>query len=1446
MSRSATTPAPAALPVPGAERWMLLRGGIQNVWEYDDRRFVFERGRLLLRGQNEAGKTKAMELLFPFLLDADLSPQRLDPFGSVARPMHWNLINEADPDLQARTGYVWLELGRVEEGAPRFATLGCGLRARRGTRDVDHWFFLTSRRVDAGLDLVVDRQPLARAALAGVLGGDGQVFDRGADYRRAVNELLLGMPDEQYGALIETLIQLRRPQLSKSLDLDHLSALLSASLPPLDRGVVGAIAEGFERLDHHRAELEQRLELLEKVRGFEEVHRAHARAVAKGRAVELTRAESAYHAARAEARERAAALASARERHAALEGRAAELDARAQALEERRRALEGSDAYRAALDLDQAEEAARIAAGHAREAARRMEEDGRLAAEGEARRAAASADEAERAERLAGARAAAVERARAAALEGAHAAVEALAVQGEAERAAGALAAVRREREEVIARLRALAGALAQAREAARRAEERARERAEALEAARDALRGAEATRAEAEAAWEGAVEAWAASLRELPRQELPAALPADGAVAPRVFRAGVEALAEPLRRALADARAAAVNRRTSALELAVGLRAERDGLAAAGYPALAPPPWRAPRPADRAGAPLFLLCDFGPGAAGLEPGLEAALEASGLLDAWVEPNGTVLDPLTGEAVLRAGEAVPGATLLDALVPLAAGGVSEERGRAVLASVGLAAPGEEPPGSVWVSADGRFRLGPLRGAHAKPAPAYVGATARERERARRIAELDGRIASAEAEAAAASEAAAAAAARADALAREVAAAPAGEAIEAARVREEARAEALAEARARHAEAEERAAAAERQAREAGAALDRAAGEAGLSAFSRDPEALAERSRAWAVSVEAMVAAARELVRAGASPARTSSRAAATMASTDTAHARDRSASASGSREKADRPASPAARSSAAPALSHLPLRGGRPLLGLRVARPRLRQRLRRASSRTRAPGITARRRGRDLPSERVGARRRRGRGLAGCGHLRLGGSDAPRARLARLALARRRPHAARASRARRAAARAGSGRRPKPRRFPGGSSPGAAAPRTRGPPGPAPRRRPLPRAGRARQGASRPAPASPARSTASPVSGSSTVPFGSTQASSRPDASESRLPSPRSSPAAPGPKWAEKEGTARRAGAVRRPAARARAAARARGSRPPPASRARPGVHRELERARPAVHRGRARRRGPGAAAPPGPPPPRGRPRRDRAPRLLGGRRELLAPELPEGRRRPRLRAAPSTPPRPRPASLPRPAGRRARPRAPRPRSRGPSSARRTASRACASAPASARSRAIASSRSRRTAASAPASPPSPCTASPRRRRCRRRRRARSTAAARARRGARPLGLVGRSRRPPRLALPPATAPCSSSGARPLARGPPRCGRPPPGPGRARRGCTVRALQRPPPLFERLRPRVQLRRPPLQRRVGLRTNAQGGRRCARLGAAPRDRRSPRG
>jgi len=190
---------------------------LQNVWEYDDQRFVFHRGRLLLRGRNESGKTKALEVLLPFLLDADLSPQRLDPFGSMARPMRWNLLNDENPEITTRVGYVWLELGRMVDGAPQMCTIGAGLRAKRTTSGVSVWYFVTSLRVDRDLHpLGPDRVPLSRRRLEEAMDGAGRVFERAADYRKTINTTLFGMPDGQYRALIQALLQLRRPPSSPS------------------------------------------------------------------------------------------------------------------------------------------------------------------------------------------------------------------------------------------------------------------------------------------------------------------------------------------------------------------------------------------------------------------------------------------------------------------------------------------------------------------------------------------------------------------------------------------------------------------------------------------------------------------------------------------------------------------------------------------------------------------------------------------------------------------------------------------------------------------------------------------------------------------------------------------------------------------------------------------------------------------------------------------------------------------------------------------------------------------------------------------------------------------------------------------------------------------------------------------------------------------------------
>ena len=51
-------------------------------------------------------ESKALELLLPYLFDANLRPHRLSTFGSADRTMHWNLMGEGNQG-STRVGYVW-------------------------------------------------------------------------------------------------------------------------------------------------------------------------------------------------------------------------------------------------------------------------------------------------------------------------------------------------------------------------------------------------------------------------------------------------------------------------------------------------------------------------------------------------------------------------------------------------------------------------------------------------------------------------------------------------------------------------------------------------------------------------------------------------------------------------------------------------------------------------------------------------------------------------------------------------------------------------------------------------------------------------------------------------------------------------------------------------------------------------------------------------------------------------------------------------------------------------------------------------------------------------------------------------------------------------------------------------------------------------------------------
>jgi len=96
-----------------------------------------------LIGSNGTGKSKALELLLPFLFDANLRANRLSTFGTGERTMHWNLMGEGATGA-TRVGYVWMEFQRGDG----WFSCGARLQASTHTSTVQPDYFTTSLRSD--------------------------------------------------------------------------------------------------------------------------------------------------------------------------------------------------------------------------------------------------------------------------------------------------------------------------------------------------------------------------------------------------------------------------------------------------------------------------------------------------------------------------------------------------------------------------------------------------------------------------------------------------------------------------------------------------------------------------------------------------------------------------------------------------------------------------------------------------------------------------------------------------------------------------------------------------------------------------------------------------------------------------------------------------------------------------------------------------------------------------------------------------------------------------------------------------------------------------------------------------------------------------------------------------------------------------------------------------
>jgi uncharacterized protein (TIGR02680 family) len=695
--------------------------------------------------------------------------------------MEWNLLLGGKHPSPERLGYTWLEFGRRgADGAEEFRTIGCGLKAVASRGIARHWFFVTSQRPGAELQLLPDtRVPLTREKLREEIGQHGFVYDRAADYRRAVDEHLFGLGPHRYEALVNLLIQLRQPQLSKKPDEKLLSRALTEALPPLSPGLVTTVAEAFRGLDEERDALRSLSEAQEAATDFLGHYRRYAKVAAKRKAAGPRLTQSRYEQLSRDLTAAEEAFAAAQQQLDEAQRELTELETQRAELEARRDALQADPAMRDAERLDQLrqdadrkEKAAKDReSDESRQASQVQKYDGKAAQA--ARQAGTGRDKLaqalhEAATASAGARCAQQHRTavgvldasgwNAALADGAHHVAAAYLDAAEAS-AADILARARRDAQAVADRREQAAAQLGklleESAERARKLQSAQDEEGKLLaevQAAADRVTVADHAVAERMRLLLDAYHSYLSGLVELrvtDPDELIASLEGWGMTGDGANPAAaiIDDAARAAGAELGQLAGQLTTRRTGHVTRAGELAEQIGRLRAGGHDAPPVPHTRATDVRDgRPGAPLWKVTDFAPGLSDDErAGLEAALEAAGILDAWITPEGNLVD---GDVIVVSGLApVAGASCASLLVPaidrhdLQAGTLRDESVASVLSAIGRA-PGTTGIGGTWATTDGRWSNGVLSGAWHKDQAGYIGEGAREAARRARIESLD--------------------------------------------------------------------------------------------------------------------------------------------------------------------------------------------------------------------------------------------------------------------------------------------------------------------------------------------------------------------------------------------------------------------------------------------------------------------------------------------------------------------------------------------------------------------------------------------------------------------------------------------------------------------------------------------------------------------------------
>ncbi len=705
-------------------RWQMSRAGILNFWFYEDEEFVLEDGRLVLRGANGSGKSVTMQSFLPLVLDGDKRPHRLDPFGSKDRRIEFYLLGEKDEHTD-RTGYLWLEFRHTKKEI--YKTVGIGLRARKGASQVGFWGFVLEdgRRVNHDFwlyDRVLEQEgagkfPLDRKSLENEIGVGGQVVQEQGAYRDLVNRALFNFHDrDAYTDLLQLLVQLRSPKLSKDVKPTAIYEVLVQALPPLHEEELRPLSEVMEDMDQLADRLDElklhQAELTKLNRSYEQYNRYHVYQSAerllhaKADSDETQRQSGALlKQLQAELSEEARAqeeLQSAREQIVAIDSEL-ELLSRSEAMEKQR-------------ELEQAEQSLEETKHYAEQTQKRLTVA--LASQAEAQHAREKA-QAEMAEQLASQTNALEElEGLAGDMEFGHHGVYHRYWMPEPPEETGFAAAWLKDLEEHRTAITEAAKLAEQEQEAERRVAEYDRElgrmRAQRDEAER-AMRSAEAGAEDALHRWKEGVLEWKEELQELKLGERAVQLLFEASADLTYEHQDMEAVLRPAKEEADRQKQSLVVDKLGLEQQAKLIRdevrkleAEKREWQSAREPE---PPRSEARIATRSGygagqgAPLFELCEF---SGSLSPQEQASIEqtllASGLLDAWVRPDGTIaqVTERDEEVWITPAPLEWGYTLADVLKPMPSpeSGIAERMVEEVLRSF---AWGESFDGSAALS-----------------------------------------------------------------------------------------------------------------------------------------------------------------------------------------------------------------------------------------------------------------------------------------------------------------------------------------------------------------------------------------------------------------------------------------------------------------------------------------------------------------------------------------------------------------------------------------------------------------------------------------------------------------------------------------------------------------------------------------------------------------------